>query len=68
VDAGRPNVASKRLSPVISLLFATLARRSISVVFKELPLHKNCVISGAPGERTGGPSELKKAAKDVPIR
>jgi len=36
------SVASKGLSHTVSLLFATLAGKSISVATKELTLHQNC--------------------------
>jgi len=36
------SVASKGLSHAVSLLFATLAGKSISVATKELTLHQNC--------------------------
>jgi hypothetical protein len=36
------SVASKGLSQTVSLLFATLAGRSISVASKGLGMHQNC--------------------------
>src|SRR5712691_7465950 len=43
------SVASKGLSHAVSLLFATLARGSISVASKGLTLHKNCANSSRSG-------------------
>jgi hypothetical protein len=40
------SVASKGFSHAVSLLFATLARRCISVVSKGLTLHKKSAVSG----------------------
>jgi hypothetical protein len=57
-------VVSKELSHTVSLLFATLTRRSISVAFKGLTLQK------AEQFRTifGCGGEMEKAPRDVPER
>jgi hypothetical protein len=62
------SVASKGFNHAVSLLFATLARRSISVVSKGLTLHKICAISDHFWVRNGGGGEDAEATRDVPER
>jgi hypothetical protein len=59
------SVASKGLSHAVSLLFATLARRSVSVASKGLTLHKNCAIFGHFLRAEWGLREVTDAASNV---
>src|SRR5882672_4484138 len=62
------SVASKGLSHAVSLLFATLARRSISVVSKGLTSYKDCAFLRAFLRAEWAPRDATDAAKDVPRR
>jgi hypothetical protein len=62
------SVASKELSLAVSLLFATLPRRSISVASKGLTSHKICAVLGDLGNRDGRRGRTAEAATDVPER
>ena len=62
------SVASKGLSHAVSLLFATLARGSISVASKGLTLHQNCAILTLVWELNWGCGEAEEVATNFPGR